>query len=97
MTLELTGKQTSHLKAAGQRLEVAVRVGKAGLSDALIGQVRSVFAGRELVKVRLGAGPAAQRRQSAKLLAQAVDAAVVAIVGRNALLYRPNEGIIEQP
>lgn len=88
--MELNGKQKRFLKARGQRLEVSAQVGKAGISDALVEQVRSMLQRLELVKVKLPVGGSEDRIESAGLLAAATGAAVVSLVGRNALLYRPN-------
>jgi len=88
---ELTGKQRSVLKSQAQRLEPVVHVGKAGLSEAFMRQVASLLEARELIKVRLPAGSGADRRSTAAQIAQAVAAALVGVVGRNAILYRPNE------
>jgi len=60
----------------------------------LIGRTAGALARRELVKVRLPAG-AAVRREMAEALAGASSAAVVGVVGRTILLYRPNPNLDE--
>jgi RNA-binding protein len=93
--MELSGKQVRFLKARGQRLDISVHVGKAGLSEALVAQVRSLLARHELIKAKLPAGDAADRAETAGLLAVATESALVSILGRNALLYRPNADLKE--
>jgi RNA-binding protein len=93
---ELTGKQKSHLRGLGQRLEPLLTIGKAGLTEAVAGAVGELLARRELVKLRLPAGPGPQRRAMAEELAAAVAAQCVGVVGRTALLYRPNESLAER-
>ena len=93
--MELNGKQVRFLKARGQRLDVSVHVGKAGLSEALVAQVRALLARHELVKVKLPVGDAADRDEAAGQLAEATKSAFVSILGRNALLYRPNADLKE--
>ena len=89
----LTGKQKRHLRSLGQSRKVDVIVGKAGLCQAVVAQVRSRLERDELVKVRLPAGPADPRKQTAEELAQACNADNVGMVGRTLLLYRPNADI----
>ncbi|RPI64725.1 MAG: YhbY family RNA-binding protein [Planctomycetaceae bacterium] len=91
--LELNSKQKAALRTLGQRLKPTVVIGKAGLSDSLITNVKAVIARVELLKVRMPAGSAEQRQQMADDLAKACDAAVAGVVGRNALLYRSSEEV----
>jgi RNA-binding protein len=93
--MELSGKQVRFLKARGQRLDVSVHVGKAGLSEPLVEQVRSLLGRHELVKVKLPVGDAADRAESAGSLAEATSSTLVSVLGRNALLYRPNADLKE--
>jgi RNA-binding protein len=86
----LTARQRKALKSTGRSLTPAVIVGKAGLSEAVIAQVGQVLADRELVKVRLPAGSAEQRKSAAAALAESTGADLLATTGRTALLYAPN-------
>ena len=88
---ELTGKQKRHLRGIGQGLEVRASVGKAGLSEGFAAAVRELLDQRELVKVRLPAGPGKWRDALAGQIAESAGAACAGVVGRTALLYRPNE------
>ena len=87
---ELTGKQNRRLRSLGQKIEPVCTVGKAGLSDGLTGQISSIFEARELIKIRLPAGNAKERQQMAEQLACSTGAHCVGVLGRTALLYRPN-------
>ena len=89
----LTGKQKRFLRGLGQRLAPAVHVGKAGLSETIVSATDKALSHRELLKVRLPAEKPAARRQIARDLAEALDAHCVGVVGRTALLYRPNEAL----
>lgn len=85
----LTGKQKSVLRGLGQKREAAVTVGKAGVTDALIRELDRVLTDRELVKVRLPAGP--DRHALALHLASSCQAELAGKVGHTALFYRPND------
>ena len=88
---ELTGKQKRHLRGMGQRLDPRASVGKAGVSDAFVEAVRDLLSQEELLKIRLPAGPGKWRQATAGQIAEAVGAVCVGVVGRTALLYRPND------
>ena len=91
---ELTGRQRRMLKAQGQRLSPAVSVGKGGDSQAVVRQIDRLLGTRELVKVHLPAG--AERKALGPELADRVGAVCVGVVGRTALLYRPNENLPDE-
>ena len=88
---ELTGKQKRHLRGIGQGLDVLASVGKAGVSEAFVAAVRELLQHQELVKVRLPAGPGKWRDALAGQIAESAGALCAGVVGRTALLYRPNE------
>lgn len=90
---DLTGKQKRFLRSLGQSRKVDVTVGKAGLCQSVVSQVQSRLERNELVKVRLPAGPADLRKQTAAELVRACNADNVGMVGRTLLLYRPNTDI----
>ena len=89
--IELTTKQKTHLRGLAQRLDAATSVGKAGLTDAVTATVSRLLDRHELVKIHIPAGPNEERQDTAQTLAQATNAALVAVVGRMVVLYRPNE------
>ena len=87
----LTGKQKRALRGLGQSLRPSILIGKEGATPGLVAATAEALARRELVKVRLPAGPAAARKALAEELAAAAEATCVGVVGRTALLYLPNE------
>ena len=93
---ELTSKQKRYLRGIGQRLDVRVSVGKGGLSDAFLETVRGMLDREELIKIRLPAGPGKWRNAVATDIAESTDATCAGVVGRTALLYRPNDELEER-
>lgn len=91
--VELTGKQKKNLRSLGQRLEAVVTVGKEGITESVVRGIGDLLDKRELIKVRLTGPSGAARKEIAPELAQAADAACIAIVGRTVLLYRPNSDL----
>ena len=86
---ELTGKQKRILRANAQSLSPVAVIGKGGLSASAVENVNNLLSERELIKVKLPQG--GQRKLLAAELATAVGAACVGVVGRTAILYRPND------
>lgn len=91
--VELTGKQKKHLKGLGQLLDPVVTVGKEGVTEPVVRGIGELLDKRELIKVRLTGPAGAARKEVGPAIAQAVDAACVAVVGRTVLLYRPNPDV----
>ncbi len=92
--MNLTGKKKRHLRLLGKMLQPKATVGKGGLTDEVVANVDRLLEGRELLKVRLPAGP--ERKTVAPELAERAGAALITIVGRTCLLYRPDDSLDEQ-
>jgi RNA-binding protein len=84
----LTPKQRQFLKGLAHPLSPVVRVGKAGVSDAVVAETRKSLAAHELIKVRIDGE---DRAALAEQLATATDAQVAATIGKTAVLYRARE------
>ena len=91
MNNELTSAQRKSLRSAGRNLQPKVTVGKAGINESVLMHIRGQLTRLELIKVRLPASDAAGRADAAKQIADGTGAALVDLVGRNVLLYRPND------
>jgi len=87
---ELTAKQKKRLRGLAQRLDTVLTVGKEGITEPVIGALSELLEKRELIKVRLTGPSGDARKEIAPKLAQAADAACIAIIGKTAVLYRPN-------
>ena len=86
--MELTSKQRRHLRSLGQRLTPVIAIGKGGLSDSTMAHLADALGRDELVKIKLPAGP--ERKRLPDEIASKLDAVCAGVVGRTALLYRPN-------
>ena len=104
MSGELTSAQRRFLRSAGRTLQPKVTIGKAGINENVLAHIRGQLMRLELLKVRLPAlskveGPAsdaANRADDAKQIADGAGAMLVDLVGRNAVLYRPNDQLPEE-
>jgi RNA-binding protein len=87
----LSPKQRQFLKGLAHPLAPVVRVGKGGVSDAVVAETKTSLEAHELIKVRIESDGAAARKEVAAKLAAATDAHVAAVIGKTAILYRARE------
>lgn len=95
MSIDLTTSQRMYLRGIARQLKTDVHVGKAGLSEGTIAHVVALLEQRELVKLRLLEQATEDRKQAAADLAQRAGAALVDLVGRVVVLYRPSKSLPE--
>lgn len=88
--MELNSRQRQFLKAQAHPLNAVVMLGNDGLSEAVIKEINASIEHHELIKVKLNAGEG--RKEQAAEAAKAVNAIVVSVVGRVAVLFRQREG-----
>jgi RNA-binding protein len=88
---QLTGKQNRYLRGLGHGLSPFVMIGKHHLSDDVIKAADEALEAHELIKVRIQEGCLEDRKTVATELAKETGAAVVQILGKTFLLYRPGE------
>jgi RNA-binding protein len=89
--LILTGKQKQFLKGVAHSLSPVVRVGKGGVSDAVVEETKKSLNAHELIKVRIDADDSAARKELASKLAAASDSHIAGMVGKTVILYRQRD------
>ncbi len=87
---ELTSSQKKKLRSLGHHLEPAVYVGKEGLTKPLQQSVEASLKAHELIKIKLGQNCPLERGSAGEQLAGLCQAALVQVIGRMVLIYRPN-------
>lgn len=85
----LTSRERTHLKARAHHLKPVVRVGHAGVSEAVIGEVDRALAARELIKVQIDDDDRERRSAAAEGLATRTGSVHVQRVGKIVVLWRP--------
>ena len=86
--MPLSNLEIRKLKAAAQHLEPVVRVGKSGLTEAVLQSVEQALRARELIKIRFD-HDREKRDVLAGKIAEATGATLIMQVGKVALFYRP--------
>lgn len=84
---ELTSRQRSRLRSLAHHLDATLYVGRQGVTDAVVKELDTALAARELVKVKM-AGDRDERAETADELARRAGAGLAGTVGRMAILYR---------
>jgi len=85
----LTAGELRELRRAAQSLKARITVGRAGLSDALVAQVRQALAQTPLLKVRVGAQDRDAIDAIGRRLSAEVPCVLVSRIGFVLTLYRP--------
>jgi RNA-binding protein len=89
----LDAKTRRALRARGNRLRARMLIGRKGLSDAIVAQLRCAFDKSDLVKVRVETDDRGEADSLGEAIAVAVPCHVVGRVGRVLLLHRPTGAI----
>jgi len=87
---QLTPGQIRHLRGLGHHLKPLAMLGREGITDNLLKAVEEVLVAHELVKVKIQENFPDDRHAGAAAVADACGAALVQVLGRIFLLYRPN-------
>jgi RNA-binding protein len=88
MAAPLTNAEKRDLKARAQKLEPAVKLGHAGLSDAFVRSMETALAAHGLVKMKFTAFKE-ERKTLAPQIAERTDSALIMQVGNVAVFFRP--------
>ena len=77
----LTSKQRSTLRGIASKYETILQVGKGGISEALVQQVKDALRKRELIKMRVLDNCPLDAREAAEELAARTGSEVVQVIG----------------
>ena len=86
---ELTERQRRHLRGLAHALKPVIRLGQAGLTEALTRETARALEDHELIKVKAAGGDRGVRDRAFAALAALTGSALVQRIGHVAVLYRP--------
>ena len=86
----LSERQMRHLRGLAHPLKPVVRLGNAGLTDAVALETARALADHELIKVKAPGGDREKRDAIFNALAERTGSALVHRIGNVAVLYRPD-------
>ena len=93
----LTSKQRSTLRGIASKYETILQVGKGGISEALVQQVKDALRKRELIKMRVLDNCPLDAREAAEELAARTGSEVVQVIGSRFVLFlrHPKESVVQ--
>jgi len=89
--MNLSSKQRAFLKKEASTIEPLMRIGKEGLNENVIKSLEDLFRKRELVKVKMLQNSEEDMNETAKKLAEGVNAQIVHTMGKTILFFKVNE------
>lgn len=87
----LTGKQKRYLRAESNSIKSIFQVGKSGVTENMVEQIREALEKRELIKVSILQNCMDDKQTVAQEIANGTDAVVVQIIGNNIVLYKESK------
>lgn len=93
----LTSKQRAYLRGIASNYETIFQVGKGGISENLIQQVKDALHKRELIKLRVLDNSMFSAREAAEEIAAQTKSEVVQVIGSRFVLFKrnPQEPVID--
>lgn len=86
----LNSRQRAQLRGLANGIETIFQIGKGGIGEQLIKQVNEALEARELIKLRVLESAPETAREAADIIAPAVNADVVQVIGTRFIIYRPS-------
>ena len=87
----LTSKQRAYLRSLAMSEDTIIIIGKGGISDNVVTQVRDALKARELVKGKVLENSLLSAREACEQLAEICRAQQVQSIGSKFVLYKRNE------
>ncbi|GGK18226.1 putative RNA-binding protein YqeI [Caldalkalibacillus thermarum] len=87
----LTGKQKRYLRSLAHHLNPIFQVGKGGVNDNMLQQIKDALKARELIKVSVLQNCEQDKHEVAEELAQGTGAELVQVIGKQIVLYKESE------
>ena len=83
----LNSRQRAQLRGLANSMETIFQVGKSGVTENTVKQVRDAIEARELIKLRTLETCPTSSRETAEEIAEKTGAYVVQVIGRRFVLY----------
>ncbi|MBP3600054.1 MAG: ribosome assembly RNA-binding protein YhbY [Clostridia bacterium] len=87
----LNSRQRAQLRAMANDMETILQVGKGGINENTVKQVRDALEARELIKLRVLETSPTNSRETADQLAEEVECDVVQVIGTRFILYKESK------
>lgn len=84
----LTGKQKRYLRSLAHHLTPIFQVGKGGVNENMVKQIKEALETRELIKVSILPNNLDDKHEVAEALATGAEAELVQLIGHTVVLYK---------
>lgn len=93
----ITSKQRAKLKGLANPIDTIVHVGKGGITQTVVIQVKEALLARELIKGRVLENAPILPQEAAAILSEKTQAEVVQVIGTKFVLYKkhPKKPVIQ--
>ena len=88
--MALTSKQRAQLRGLAMTEDTIIQIGKGGITENTVTQVKDALTARELIKGRVLESSLLTAREAADALAEACTAETVQTIGSKFVLYKRN-------
>lgn len=88
--MALTSKQRAQLRGIAMTVDTIIQIGKGGITENTVTQVKDALRARELIKGRVLENSLLTAREAADALAEVCDAETVQTIGSKFVLYKRN-------
>jgi RNA-binding protein len=95
----LTGKERAYLRGLANQLSPIFQIGKNGVEENFLIQVKQALEARELIKIKVLENSGLESRETSDMICKAVKCEGVQAIGNKIVLYKKskNKQVIELP
>ena len=87
----LTGKQRAYLRGLGNQLSPIFQIGKNGVEENFLIQVKQALEARELIKIKVLENSGLESRETSDMICKAVKCQGVQAIGNKIVLYKKSK------
>lgn len=87
----ITGKQRAYLRGLAQKLTPIFQIGKSGIEDTFIVQVKQALEKRELIKIKVLENSGLDTRDASDFICKKIKCDGVQAIGNNIVLYKASK------
>ena len=87
----LTGKQKRFLRSKAHNVDPTFQIGKSGISDNMVTQIKDTLENRELIKIHVLQNNFEDKNDLAQSLSDATKSEIVQVIGSMIVLYKESK------
>ncbi|ARJ49905.1 ribosome assembly RNA-binding protein YhbY [Staphylococcus lutrae] len=89
--MALTGKQKRFLRSKAHHIDPIFQIGKAGINDNMVEQIKDTLENRELIKIHILQNNMDDKKDLALSISRATDSELVQLIGSMIVLYKTSQ------